>query len=167
MVKTGITRRIDELGRIVIPKEIRKNLKIKDSDELDIMTDGENIILNKHEININDIVIDKLLYVIGKNLSKNVLLTSKDKIISYYMINKEKINKLELSNEIVEIIDNRKKISSNNIKIKCFENYTYIINPIVINGDLFGSIIIYGDNINSNDEIVIDFCQKFLENYLE
>ena len=36
MQKKGISRRIDELGRIVIPKEIRRNLKIRESDELDI-----------------------------------------------------------------------------------------------------------------------------------
>ena len=42
-VSTGIVRRIDELGRIVIPKEIRKNLRIKNGDNLEIIVDGENI----------------------------------------------------------------------------------------------------------------------------
>ena len=64
MQKKGISRRIDELGRIVIPKEIRRNLKIRESDELDITIDGENIILNKHEVIGNDKVVDEYIKLI-------------------------------------------------------------------------------------------------------
>ena len=44
-MKTGIIRRIDELGRIVIPKEIRKSLRIKEGESLEILIDNEDIIL--------------------------------------------------------------------------------------------------------------------------
>ena len=47
-MSTGIIRRIDELGRIVIPKEIRKNLRIKNGDNLEILVDGDNITLRKY-----------------------------------------------------------------------------------------------------------------------
>ncbi len=167
-MKSGITRRIDELGRIVIPKEIRKNLKIRSSDELDITIDGKNIILNKHEMDSNDILISELLYTIGKYLNKNVLLTSKDKIIHYFLLDKEKISNLELDNEIIKIINERKTVTSNNIVINAYDNYSYIVSPIIINGDIFGSIIIYGKNeINNVDETIINFCNMFFENYLE
>ncbi|MBR5173552.1 MAG: AbrB/MazE/SpoVT family DNA-binding domain-containing protein [Clostridia bacterium] len=42
-----ITRRIDELGRIVIPKELRRTLRIKEGDELEILPQGENLVLRK------------------------------------------------------------------------------------------------------------------------
>lgn len=45
---TGLTRRIDDLGRIVIPKEIRESLNIKDGDLLDIGTQGHEITIRKH-----------------------------------------------------------------------------------------------------------------------
>ena len=48
MKSTGITRKIDELGRVVIPKEIRRNLGIRDGESLEIYTDEDSIILNKH-----------------------------------------------------------------------------------------------------------------------
>ena len=48
MNTTGIVRRIDDLGRIVIPKEIRKTLRIKDGDPLEINISNENIILKKY-----------------------------------------------------------------------------------------------------------------------
>lgn len=47
MKSTGIVRKVDELGRIVIPMELRKTLDIKEKDPLEIYTDGEKIILQK------------------------------------------------------------------------------------------------------------------------
>ncbi|MEY9976535.1 transcriptional pleiotropic regulator of transition state genes [Lysinibacillus sp. RC79] len=49
MKSTGITRKVDELGRVVIPKELRDNLEIKEKDPLEIFTEGSNIILRKFE----------------------------------------------------------------------------------------------------------------------
>lgn len=49
MKSTGITRKVDELGRVVIPKELRDNLEIKEKDPLEIFTEGSNIILRKYE----------------------------------------------------------------------------------------------------------------------
>ena len=48
MTTSGIIRRIDELGRIVIPKEIRKSLRIKNGDSLEILVEGDNITLRKY-----------------------------------------------------------------------------------------------------------------------
>lgn len=45
---TGIVRRIDDLGRVVIPKELRRMLGIKEGDPLEIFTDGERIVLRKY-----------------------------------------------------------------------------------------------------------------------
>ena len=47
MKTTGVIRRIDELGRIVIPKEIRKSLRIKNGESLEVFLDGDSIILKK------------------------------------------------------------------------------------------------------------------------
>ncbi len=49
MKETGIIRRVDELGRIVLPIELRRNLDIAERDELEIYVDGDNVILRKHE----------------------------------------------------------------------------------------------------------------------
>ena len=48
MKSTGVLRRIDDLGRIVIPKEIRKNLKIRDGESLEIFINGDAIVLKKY-----------------------------------------------------------------------------------------------------------------------
>ncbi len=49
MKSTGIVRKVDELGRIVIPKELRNILNINEKDSLEIYVDGEHIILKKYE----------------------------------------------------------------------------------------------------------------------
>lgn len=48
MISTGIVRRIDELGRVVIPKEIRRAMKIKDGDPLEIFRDKDKLVLAKY-----------------------------------------------------------------------------------------------------------------------
>lgn len=48
MVATGIVRRIDELGRVVIPKEVRRAMKIKEGDPLEIWRDGDKLVLTKY-----------------------------------------------------------------------------------------------------------------------
>ncbi|MED5019306.1 AbrB/MazE/SpoVT family DNA-binding domain-containing protein [Paenibacillus chibensis] len=49
MKATGIVRRVDDLGRVVIPKELRNTLKIKDGDPLEIFVDGEKVIFRKYQ----------------------------------------------------------------------------------------------------------------------
>ena len=49
MKSTGIVRKVDELGRIVLPIELRRNLDIAERAELEIYVDGDNVILHKHE----------------------------------------------------------------------------------------------------------------------
>ena len=74
MKATGVIRRIDELGRIVIPKEIRKNLRIKEGESLEIYVDNEDrIILKKYSLmkNMEEFVVllaDSLYSLIHKNI---------------------------------------------------------------------------------------------------
>jgi looped-hinge helix DNA binding domain, AbrB family len=65
MKSTGIVRKVDDLGRIVLPKELRKILNIDEHDQLEIFVDGNSIILQKYEFscifcgNSDDIIIFK------------------------------------------------------------------------------------------------------------
>lgn len=74
MKSTGITRRVDELGRVVIPIELRRTLDIAVKDALEIYVDGEHIILKKYEPgcifceDAKDVVVYK-----GQNMCKNCL----------------------------------------------------------------------------------------------
>ena len=171
MENTGITRRIDDLGRIVIPKEIRKNLKIRDSDELEINVIDNKIVLNKYESLKKDKVITCLLYTIGRSLNKNILYTSRQKIIDAYLKGKNTLSDFELSNSLIRLIENRKIVKNNLGKFTITDELIEVaslICPLIINGDLVGSIILYDEeDISSIDEEIMAFSKNFLENYLE
>lgn len=71
---TGIVRKVDELGRVVIPIELRRTLGISEKDSLEIFVDGEQIVLKKYEPScIFTGNADDLVYYKGKMISKDVI----------------------------------------------------------------------------------------------
>ena len=84
MKSTGVIRRIDELGRIVIPKEIRKTLRIHDGDSLEIFTDNnDNIILSKYSsISVLNELANNIVQAINKVINGEILITDNDKVIA-------------------------------------------------------------------------------------
>jgi transcriptional pleiotropic regulator of transition state genes len=75
MKSTGIVRKVDELGRVVLPIELRRTLEINEKDALEIFVDGEKIILKKY--NPSDIFtgsMDNLIDYKGKKVSKETIL---------------------------------------------------------------------------------------------
>lgn len=82
MKATGIVRKVDELGRIVLPVEMRRVLDIAEKDSIEIYSDGETIILKKYQPacvfcdSMKDIVVFK-----GKNVCKNCIRDMENKIV--------------------------------------------------------------------------------------
>lgn len=146
MITSGITRKIDELGRIVLPKEIRKSLNINTGDDFQITIENNKIILNKFE---------KL-----KNIETEILKIIKSFILVYpykiyFIIGNEEITTKEtILQNLVSIIQERKIYYQENIeKVQIFENKLeegrIVINPLVINSDLLGTVVLIGnDKIN-------------------
>lgn len=146
MKPTGIVRKIDELGRIVLPKELRKCLNINTGDDFQIRLEDEKIILEKYSYLKN--YEQEIISIINCFISE----TSYD--ISL-VINSKIINK---NNEIIDpkldrLIQERKIYECKNIEELHLNNNLviegkYIILPIVVNSDLLGSLIVVSkDNI--------------------
>lgn len=75
MKSTGIVRKVDELGRVVLPIELRRNLDINEKDALEIFVDDEKIILKKYEpADIFSGSMDDLIDYKGKKISRNTIL---------------------------------------------------------------------------------------------
>ena len=83
MKETGVLRRIDELGRIVIPKELRKKLKIREGDFLDIFVEDNNIVLQKYSA-LKDIeaVLNSLIVSLGKSYSLKMIVVDSANVIA-------------------------------------------------------------------------------------
>jgi len=148
MTTSGIIRRIDELGRIVIPKEIRKSLRIKNGDSLEILVEGENITLRKYS-QVENLENIANLYAESFNqvLKYNVIITDTDKVVAIAGNLKKKYLGVEIGPEITRIIERREtnvthKKSKISIVDDLFEEGYYAYAPIINNGDSIGSVII-------------------------
>ncbi|MDD2435859.1 MAG: stage V sporulation T C-terminal domain-containing protein [Bacilli bacterium] len=175
MKTTGIVRRIDELGRIVIPKEIRKNLRIKDGENLEISIDDKDIILKKYSVmkEIEDLG-QSFTDCIYTYLKKNIMITNRDKVIAVSgTLRKEYLNQ-EISEQMNQCINRRESILEKYIKkIDIVDGVsiegTYAICTISVNGDSTGLVIVFDESnsVNEIDYKVVQIVANFLGKYLE
>ena len=148
MTTTGIVRRIDELGRIVIPKEIRKNLRIKNGDNLEILVDGENITLKKYShIDNLESITNMYVEAFYQVLKYNVIVTDTDKIVAVGGNLKKKYLNNVISDNIERMMERRdnfveRKKGSIEISPDLSEFGYYTFATIINNGDSIGSVII-------------------------
>ena len=168
MRATGIVRRIDDLGRVVIPKEIRKTLRIKEGDPLEIFTDKEGEVILKKYSPINELTdfsreyAESLQDVIGHI----ILISDKDAFISVSGTSKEDYEDRKVSSRLDEVMEGRKSVLlglSDKIiplhKDDSMDEYKYeIIAPIMAQGDAIGSVIIL-----SKDEAIGELELKLAE----
>ena len=173
-MSSGIVRRIDNLGRVVIPKEIRKTLKIKENEQVEINVLDDSIVLNKYsDIHEYDKSINNLINIIKSVYDRDIIITNLDKIVLTTKDYKDYIN-LELSPYLANIVDNRKDISelipvnlslnSNMSDIKV----SYSIKSIIVNGDMIGLLILLSNtNLENSDLKLLQLMSLYLENYLE
>ena len=148
MKTTGVIRRIDELGRIVIPKEIRKSLRIKNGESLEVYLDGDSIILKKFSQieSLESISVD---YVEAFNqiIKHNIIVTDRDKVIAAAgplkkkYIDKEINDFTERSIERRDIFFEKQKREFQIINDESEVGY-YTFSSIVDNGDAIGSVVL-------------------------
>ena len=176
MKSTGVIRRIDELGRIVIPKEIRKTLRIHDGDNLEIYTDSnENIILSKYSSisKISEYAIN-FANAIYKFLKHDVIITDTNKIIAVEGTIRKNYSNQCISNELLKYLQNREFIifnEKNNLRVIPSDtlNGYCILSPIIVESETVGLIIVYSENekLTDLDVKIIQFVTSFFTKYLE
>jgi len=151
---TGIVRRIDELGRVVVPKEIRRTLRLREGDPLEIFTDREGgVILKKYSpirelTNFASEYSDSLEQTIG-NI---ILVCDRDNIISVSGVIKKEYLEKRISRDLEKVMDDRKSIAfldGVTKPIALFEEEepvikysNQVISPILAEGDVIGAVII-------------------------
>lgn len=111
MKSTGVVRRIDDLGRIVIPKEIRKNMKIKDGESVEIYLDSDNIILKKYSP-LGNIMEFYKSYVnsIYEAILENIMIVDRDKVVAVAGDLKKKYLDKSISSKLDNIIEQREVV---------------------------------------------------------
>jgi AbrB family transcriptional regulator (stage V sporulation protein T) len=151
MRATGIVRRIDELGRVVIPKEIRRTLRIKEGDPLEIFTDRDELLLKKYSPiatleNFSKGVAESLNELSGYL----VLICDTDTVICAVGSGKKDLAGMQITEELSNVFSDRKSFIANvseggNIVSIIKGEYTFtseVIIPIITSGDCIGGILL-------------------------
>ena len=156
MRATGIVRRIDVLGRVVIPKEIRKIFNISEGDPVEIFTEKDGIILRKYSPFANmDGLADEIAYAIFAKTGKCVYLTDKDTFISASGNCVKDLLGRSITPRISRLINDKQTLISsfedgqNTIPLDGEEGFGYtnqLIMPIVSGDESFGSVILCSRN---------------------
>lgn len=161
MKSTGIVRKIDELGRIVIPKEIRNVLGIHSNDDLEIFIDDMKIVLTKYEKSDNILnYSNNVVKIIEEKLNIKVFVTNKEKIITIGNFKNK-----ELDSKLLELIEERKRYESiNKETINKISGY-FIIYPIIVESDILGLLMFTKETAFTNEEkILTNIILKLIEN---
>lgn len=175
MKSTGVVRKIDSLGRIVVPKEIRKNLGIKEGDNLEIFLEEDKIVLSKSSsLNSIEKYASIIVDIVCSITNKNIIITDLNSVLA---VNKKISNKYlnkELSSNYLYILERRKNHNSveksmiDVIPTKIIEVY-YCLLPIVVHGELLGSLFLFSETeaVSESDKTILKFVLEFLEKNLE
>ncbi|GBF32872.1 stage V sporulation protein T [Desulfocucumis palustris] len=145
---TGIVRRIDDLGRVVIPKELRRNLKIREGDPLEIYVDrGGQIMLKKYSpIMELGAFAQEYAESLFEALGHLSVITDKDTVVSVAGKNAKDFGTKTINQLVEEVMDKRKvQMFAENIMITTDDRLvcnSAVIAPIISGGDPIGTVII-------------------------
>ena len=151
MKATGIVRRIDDLGRIVIPKEIRRTLRIRESDPLEIFTDREGEIILKKYSPIGEMNTFAKQYAesLSQASGRTALIADRDQCIAVSGGYRSILGK-SISKELEEKLNNREMILASKedsdfipITQDVTDDFTQeAITPIICEGDMIGGVVL-------------------------
>lgn len=151
MKATGIVRRIDDLGRVVIPKEIRRTLRIREGDPLEIFVDREGEVILKKYSPINELghFAQEYAEALFDTFQHPVIICDRDEIISLAGESKKDYLGKDISEKLGEMIEKRvNEVKREASKLELVSDReesinSYCISPIIVNGDSIGCVLIF------------------------
>jgi len=179
MKATGIVRRIDDLGRVVIPKEIRRTMRIREGDPLEIYTDADGEVIFKKYSPIGELSPFATQYaeVLSRSSNLPVLVSDRDHIVAVSGISKKEFLERRVSPSLEELMENRKSyaMKMSDIKqifpIEGINRGAGVIVPILASGDVTGSVILLlpenNTAPNESDIKLVQVASAFLGRQME
>ena len=183
MKATGIVRRIDDLGRVVIPKEIRRTMRIREGDPLEIFTDREGEVIFKKYSPIGELQNFATEYcdTLQKTSGMPIFICDRDAVIAVSGASKREYMDKKISKDLEDIMENRAlyhkntKLEDRYIIDMGREHFISCAMPIISEGDVIGCVVsasqsgaMDGDKISSDVEIkLIQTAAIFLGKQME
>lgn len=163
MKATGIVRRIDDLGRVVIPKEIRRTLRIKEGEPLEIFTDGNGGVVFKKYSPLGELgtMAGTFAEVLNRQCKTPVIICDNDACIAACGIGKKEVLGRPVSEELAGVYNSRKNYFLSEMEPLCplqdMPFQALAACPIITSGDVLGSVILL---YNKEHVIDTDLVQK-------
>ena len=178
MKATGIVRRIDDLGRVVIPKEIRRTMRIREGDPLEIFTASDGEVIFKKYSPIGEVSNTAKQYaeVLGRSTDLPVLIFDRDHVISCAGIPKKEVLERRVSPELEDIMETRSSyIAKNNqhklIVAEGIERNASVAFPIIGSGDVLGAVVLLSSEddkeVTETEIKLIQVAASFLGKQME
>ena len=155
MKATGIVRRVDDLGRIVIPKEIRRTLRIREGDPLEIYTEKDGGVIFRKYSPMSDLqdFASQICESIGANTGHVAAVSDRDSIIALSGAPKRELMDKPNSQELDKLMENRKnyRYTPGDTLLRAAEGsdkyHLGVAAPILSQGDLMGCVmLLMGEN---------------------
>ena len=171
MKATGIVRRIDDLGRVVIPKEIRRTMRIREGDPLEIYTDREGEVIFKKYSPIGELNTFASQYAetLSKTCNMSVLVCDRDAVIAVGGVSKREFMDKALSKELDTVMQGRsiyRYSSENGEKIyPTAEEGALAVScamPIISEGDVIGCVVSLFEEGSKKDSVSEDVEVKLI-----
>lgn len=148
MKATGIVRRIDDLGRVVIPKEIRRTLRIREGDPLEIFTDRDGEVILKKYSPINELgdFAQEYAETLYATLGTPAMISDRDEMIAVAGVSKKDYLNRRLSSQAEDILQMRTIVTEKIEKSvewipgQVEQVKSYCVAPIIASGDPIGAV---------------------------
>ena len=149
MRATGIVRRIDDLGRVVIPKEIRRTMRIREGDPLEIFTDRDGEVIFKKYSPIGELsaFADQYAETLYRTCNYPVLICDRDTVVAFAGLPKRECADKKISPELESIVENRSLyVHDKNVKsVPALDgNEKLAVScamPVISEGDIIGVVM--------------------------
>lgn len=151
MKETGIVRRIDELGRVVIPKELRKILKLKEGEQMEIFTTGDkSLVLRRYSaLGAGEDMSQAYCEVLSRATGKNALICDSATVLGASGSAFRDLVGEDISDRLYETLDDRKACDPSDpvqiVKDKPAGCKNQHIVPLIVGGDLYGGVMLCSD----------------------
>lgn len=178
MKATGIVRRIDDLGRVVIPKEIRRTMRIREGDPLEIFTaaDGEVIFKKYSPIGELSEFADQYSDVLYRATDLPVIISDRDHVISVAGISKKDVLDRRISSELENVMEGRTNYiaspdTTSVYPVTGLNREAAVAFPIIGSGDVSGCVVLLlntDGSMPSDTEIkLVQVASSFLGKQME
>ena len=168
MKATGIVRRIDDLGRVVVPKEIRRTLRIREGDPLEIFTDKDGSVVLRKYSPIGELseYAEDFYGAMENAIGRTVVICDKDSVVSASGELKKEYTARPISRQLESAIEGRSLIYKNSREgASCIPIYegedvsqmeSQVIRPILCEGQVIGAVMV----VSKNPEQVLGDVEK-------